>query len=130
MLLTEGAELNILLPVDIDSFIDHSVRPFGDGWISRFKDCINQAQTLSCLPTVKGETNVKQTVLAGHMAMGQSIIRSQQLGVSALQLLIHDPARSKSLTTHHKTDWVSTGRKVVEVLVSPDIQLRPDKRFT
>jgi len=41
------------------------------------------------------------------MAMGQSIIRSHQLGVNALQLLINDPARSKSLTTHHKTDWVS-----------------------
>ena len=59
-ILNEGGELNIILPSDLDSFIEHSVRPFGEAWVPRFSECVKQAKNLTLLPS-DDKTDIQET---------------------------------------------------------------------
>ena len=114
-LLAEGAELNLILPTNIDHFIAQSVQPFGDDWLPRFHNCLEQAHSLTCLSTLETESHQGYNILAARMAMGQAILRGKTLNTPATQLLIHDPKRTESLTSHHKTDWDDTGLSAIHI---------------
>ena len=117
-ILNEGGELNIILPSDLDSFIKHSVRPFGEAWVPRFSKCVKQAKSLTLLPSDDKTDIQAQTILAARMAMGQAILRSKTLNVNPCQLLINDPNRENSLTAYHKLDWVSSDFLLLETHLS------------
>ena len=108
-LLLEGAELNIILPESVEGFLERSVKPFGAAWVSRFNTCLEQAHSVTCLPEICDGKDHLRHGLAGHMAMGQAILRSEHLAVSACQLLILDPRRKGSLTALHGKDWTEAG---------------------
>ncbi|WP_017932546.1 TRAFs-binding domain-containing protein [Robiginitomaculum antarcticum] len=113
ILLREGAELNVILPCDTDSFIEHSVRPFGEAWVSRFKSCLDKAQSLTSLTGPTHKLSGDLNIMAARIAMGQAILRGHHFDVSAAQVLIWDNLRKGSYTSHHAADWQETGLKQV-----------------
>lgn len=122
-LLMEGAELSLFLPSTIDSFIENSVRPFGEAWVARFKACLAQAHSCTCLPASDEGVSLVQNILSARMAMGQAILRSEYLDVSACQVLISKASRSGSLTAHHCEDWKISGSEQIIIPVSDNIKL-------
>jgi hypothetical protein len=42
-LLEAGAELHLVLPVNLESFVAVSVAPFGRDWVERFEHCFARA---------------------------------------------------------------------------------------
>jgi len=123
-LLEEGAELNVILPSDLDSFIIDSVEPYGDKWVGRFNACIEQASSLRCLPKSNG-TDAAHLILSARMAMGQAILRSQHLDVAPVQMLMLDPDRSASLTLMHKRDWDEAKHRYHEIVIENEMKLAP-----
>lgn len=128
-LLLEGAELNVFLPSGIDSFIEHSVRPFGDAWVPRFRACLAKAHSCTSLTDVGDGVNLDQNILSARMAMGQAILRSEYLDVSACQFLIHDSRQSGSLTTHHYEDWKAAGLEQLSVALNKDLRLGKSRKI-
>lgn len=123
-LLLEGAELNLFLPSSIDSFIKDSVRPFGDAWVPRFKACLAKAHSCKSLADTDEGVNLDQNILSARVAMGQAILRSEQLDVSACQLLIRDQSRHGSLTTHHYEDWTAANLEQLSVDLAEEFKLQ------
>ena len=122
-LLVEGVELNLFLPSTIDNFIENSVRPFGEPWAARFKACLAQAHSCTCLPATDEGVNLVQNILCARMAMGQAILRSEHLDVSPCQILISDASRSGSLTAHHQEDWIISGSEQIIIPTSDKTKL-------
>lgn len=109
-LLQEGAELHVLLPCEIDLFIEHSVKPFGGDWVLRFKACLEKAASLKILTRSVEWPSLLLNQICGKTAMGQSVLRSQQLAVQPAQLLIWNGQKEASYTAFHAKDWEQTGQ--------------------
>lgn len=122
-LLAEGAELNVFLPSPIDDFLEYSVRPFGEGWVPRFKACLERAQSCIELPQKQGGVSAKQNILSAQMAMGQAILRSSYLDVAPCQLLISDSSRKGSFTSRHSEDWTALGLEQLNINLPQGIKL-------
>jgi len=114
-LLEEGACLYVVLPCPIERFIDSSVRPYGDEWVERFQNCLDQAASVQILnPNAPWpDSNINR--LTGQMAMGQAILMAQSLGVSPAQLLILGENSQGSYTSKHEIDWAQTGYEKIIV---------------
>ena len=121
-LLSEGVEVNFILPTDVETFIAKSVRPFGEAWVPRFNNCIEQSHSVTQLPLDESSSFEARTMLAAHMAMGQAILRSQTLQVEPRQLLINDPRLQNSLTARHKSDWTETPFPTIDITVQHEIK--------
>ena len=104
-LIQEGAQLHIILPSDEESFIAHSVRPFGKVWVERFMTCMKHAKSVKILDPRNSRPRRDLDLLAGDMAMGQAIMKGDQLDVPATQLLILDETVSGSMTATHAQRW-------------------------
>jgi len=128
-LLLEGAELNVFLPSSIDSFIENSVRPFGDAWVPRFRTCLAKAKSCTSLADTGEGVDLDQNILSARMAMGQAILRSEHLNVSPCQILIREPNRVGSLTTHHYEDWKAAGHEQLSILMNNDVQLSKARKI-
>ena len=128
-LLSEGAELNIILPSDAPSFIEKSVKPFGDDWVTRFHACLKQSHSLTTLPSNSLSSFEANTILGAQMAMGQAILRSETLHVKPMQFLINDPALKNSFTAHHKDDWSKTNFSNVDVFFQKDLPQNPSRSY-
>jgi len=114
-LLAEGVELNLILPTDLDSFIEQSVQPFGEAWVTKFHVCVEQSHSVTLLPKDENSSFEARTLLAAHMAMGQAILRGETLNVKPLQLLVNDPNLQNSLTAGHKSDWAEASFSTLEI---------------
>ena len=124
-LLEEGTELNVTLPSTIDKFLDTSVKPYGKGWMSRCLACLDEAQTITTLPDNNPQNIDRIRLLAAQMAMGQTIMRSQQLNNSPLQLLLKHPERRESMVAKHEQDWALTGYDILHMDVSHIVESFP-----
>ncbi|MDB2439260.1 TRAFs-binding domain-containing protein [Hellea sp.] len=116
-LLSEGAELHIILPCNIDVYLERSVKPFGDEWVSRFQSCLKKASSLEILSNSTVWPDAQLNQFAGQFAMGQAVLRGQHFGVPAAQLLIWNQQQSGSHTSHHAADWQKTGRTQIIIPV-------------
>ena len=104
-LIQEGAELHVILPSDKDSFIENSVRPFGDNWVPRFMACFQKAQSVKILSRASGNSQRDLDLLAGDVGMGQAILKSRQFDVEPMQLLLLDEKSKGSMTRQHAKKW-------------------------
>jgi len=122
-LLEEGAELNVVLPASVESFAERSVHLFGSSWVSRYESCLDRAHSITILPNTELPQHEAHTILASQMAMGQAILRGTHTGVSAAQLLILDPSRTRSLTAYHAKEWAESGFDQLRLGLSTDLKL-------
>lgn len=125
-LLDEGAELNVVLPCNKDVFLSQSVQPYGDAWIARFHACLEQANSVICLPNDTG-LDLDYITLSARIAMGQVILRGRQLDVTPVQVLMLDPERSNSMTQLHQRDWKEAGLEGLNVKLDKKVPLAPGR---
>ena len=109
-LIQEGAELHVILPCATDIFVEHSVRPFGEEWVSRFRTCLEAARSVKNLTASENWPSLLLNQLCARIAMGQAVLKSQYFGTPAAQLLIWNGEKSRSYTAHHAQDWEQTGK--------------------
>ena len=89
-LIARGAELQVILPMRKDDFLDLSVRPYGDGWTQRFEACLAAAAHVNEVTQADGDYDPLATALAGDFAMGAALLNARKLESEAVQLLVID----------------------------------------
>ena len=109
-LLEEGGELHVTLPVDESSFVNASVKPFGDSWVARFKSCLSQASSVTVFDDFQTWPDHMLQHRASLTAMGGAIRRSRSLEVDAGQLLIWDEKSGSQGTAFDANLWRDSKR--------------------
>jgi len=110
-LLSEGAELNIALPVNIDNFIKSSVTPFGSNWKARFHACLDKASSLDiAVPEAEWPDRQTDSFTSG-CAMGMAIMQAEELCSEAVQFVIWDGLKTESSTANDASRWISSNRR-------------------
>jgi len=96
-LLASKASLHIVLPFNIDEFIEVSVRPAGENWVERFNYCIEHAAvvTYSTEDSFLGDTSLFH--YASRLAMGLAIEKSRYLQTSIKQITVWDGELTESV---------------------------------
>ena len=109
-LLEEGCQLHVTLPVSEDAFIAGSVAPFGDSWVSRFKQCMGAANSVRIATPFTDWPDAFVDKCAGIISMGEALRQSQALSVEAGQLLIWDRVEGEMGTAGDAKKWQESGR--------------------
>lgn len=111
--LARDGELHVVLPCPRDEFVDSSVRPGGDSWVSRFRACDEAASSVTCEPSSARPDDPGMYAFGARLAMGAAVIRAQTLTSEAIQLAIWDgePADREAGTAADVECWRSTGRR-------------------
>lgn len=130
ILIQEGAELHVILPCDKDSFIEHSVHPFGEEWVSRFKSCLEHASSMKLLRPANNTPQRDLDLIAGHMAMGQAILKGLQFDVKPEQLLLHDKNAHNSMTSEHAAIWQNNDLSQNIIPISTNVKASIPSRIT
>jgi len=106
-ILARGAELNVVLPFDVEHFIEHSVRPAGDAWVARFEHCLKAASEVTMATEMPYVGDPEQFAYGSRVAMGLAKLRAQHLGNRPLQLALWDgkPARGAGGTGGDVATW-------------------------
>lgn len=114
-LLEEGAELHVVLPVEVDAFCDVSVSPFGHQWNDRFRKCLDASTSLTVVSRSPSRPVRGLNRYAGKIAMGQTILGGDLLAADKMQLLLSADWEEDSFTSDHRSDWRDTGYGTVEM---------------
>ncbi len=89
-LLARGGELDVVLPFQLDEFIEISVRPSGEGWVERFNACLSGADDVHFV-TEDGHLGHDELFnYASHFALGLAKLRGQMLGAEVHQIAVWD----------------------------------------
>lgn len=89
-LLEAGAELHVVLPTPADSFIETSVRPFGEAWIGRFEACLARAQSVRLAGKDPYAGDDRVFAYSSQYAIGCAVLRAESLATEAVQLALWD----------------------------------------
>ncbi len=89
-LLAVGAELHLVLPVSLESFIAVSVAPFGSAWRERFERCFAQATSVRYASPDPYAGDEQVFAYASQIAMGCAVLRAQTLSTEAIQVAVWD----------------------------------------
>jgi len=89
-LLKRGAAVHIVLPFDIDEFIEISVKPAGSEWVKRFESCINQASTVTYATDDRYLGDNALFHYATRLAMGLAIQKAQHVSGHIEQISVWD----------------------------------------
>jgi len=89
-LLERGAKLHIILPFDMEEFIDVSVRPAGEEWTNRFYHCIDEADfvSYSCDGRYLGDNTLFH--YATRLATGLALQKANNLQTTVKQMAVWD----------------------------------------
>lgn len=118
-LLASGAELHVVLPVELQSFIVVSVAPFGEAWVERFERCLSRATSVryASVDPYLGDEQV--FAYSSQFAMGCAVLRAQTLSTQAVQLAIWDgrPGLGPAGVHADLNYWARSGRRraVIEI---------------
>lgn len=114
-MLSEGVELNIILPCDVERFCAHSVTPFGTQWLPRFHACLKRAHSMRVVGQDVPWPDAQLNQLTAQIAMGQAVLRGRALSRHPVQLLIWDGDIDGSYTAVHAKDWADDRRKTLSI---------------
>ena len=89
-LLETGAELHLVLPVNLESFVAVSVAPFGSDWVERFEHCFARATSVRYASQDPYAGDEQVFAYASQIAMGCAVLRAQTLSTEAVQVAIWD----------------------------------------
>jgi hypothetical protein len=116
-LLGSGAELHVVLPFVVDDFVESSVVPSGPGWVPRFHQCLEAAESITYATE---DRFLGSDVLFGYcseLAMGLALLRARFLDSDAFQLALWDgaPAAGAVGTAADVASWSRTSHEVVKI---------------
>lgn len=117
MLLSQGADVKIVLPFPAEDFIETSVRPGGESWLERFHKCVSQC-ALEVL--AQAPCDDLDYTLSSRRAMGEVIIAGRSNSAQTWQLAIwdgHEASGSAGTAVDIRT-WRNAGGETV-ILTSP-----------
>ena len=119
-MLESGADLHVVLPFDVDSFLDASVRPAGVDWERRFSACFDSATSVTVTSDSAYLGHDELFGFASQVAMGQAVIRAKALVSDVTQLAIWDgePPSGPAGTARDVALWRSSGRFSSVITVS------------
>ncbi|NQE61248.1 hypothetical protein E1H18_1504 [Caulobacter sp. RHG1] len=111
--LNAGAELHVVLPVGLASFVEVSVAPFGGDWVERFEHCLDRAASIryAAQDPYRGDEQV--FAYSSQFAMGCAVLRAQTLSTEAIQLAIWDghPTAGPAGVSSDLAYWALGGRR-------------------
>jgi len=123
VLMDEGCDLHVTLPVEPEIFLEHSVAPFGSEWVSRFETCWDGAVSRDIVTPSFVWPQHETDRFSGNVTMGKVILQANLLSVDALQLLIWDRKKGDNGTARNASDWLQSGRQQI-ILPYPDARKR------
>lgn len=131
-ILERGGTLNVLLPCQRQTFEAHSVAPYGDAWVTRYRHCLSSATHVAEATsddTLMGEVAVD---LAARISMGQSIEAARMFATRAVQVIIQP--RPGGLSARSADIWAGSNRgfETVTLMTSrstPDEDSAPVKKL-
>lgn len=122
-LLAAQAELHVVLPVSLESFIAVSVAPFGGDWIARFDRCFTHATSVRYASRDPYVGDGQVFAYASQIAMGCAVLRAQTLSTDAIQVAVWDghPASGPAGVAVDLAYWARGGRRreIIEVRRPP-----------
>ena len=124
-LLECGAELNIVLPFNVDEFKRISVTRGGEVWEARFETCLRAAESVTLATEDEYFDDEVLFQFGSRMAMGLAILRARQMEAPVLQMAVSG-ADTSSTTAHSVAYW-----KALELpaeLIEFDAPALPRKR--
>ena len=89
-LLDAGAELHVVLPVNLASFVSTSVAPFGEDWVPRFERCLAGAASIRYASQDPYRGDEQVFAYSSQFAMGCAVLRAETLSTEAIQLAVWD----------------------------------------
>jgi hypothetical protein len=112
-LLEAGAELHVVLPTSLASFVETSVRPFGEGWEKRFEACLARAQSVRLAGKDPYAGDDRVFAYSSQYAIGCAVLRAQSLETEAVQLALWDGQGGDAEVGvgADVTYWSRTGRR-------------------
>ena len=111
VMIEEGGELHVILPVSKELFKAKSVTPFGSVWEVRFEACLDQASSVEIVSESTHWPDEGLDRFTGRIAMGHAVMRARHLSVSAEQLVIWDGKEGATGTAADALIWQQSGRK-------------------
>lgn len=88
--LAAGAELHLVLPANLESFVAVSVAPFGAAWRERFDRCLASATSVRYASPDPYVGDEQVFAYASQIAMGCAVLRAQTLSTEAVQVAVWD----------------------------------------
>ena len=118
-LLTRDCELHVVLPFDLEEFVDRSVASAGAVWVDRFRACLEAASTVTYATEDAYLGDDVLYAYCARYAMGLALLRARYLDAEASQLALWDGISSAATagTAADVEAWRATGRPVT--VVSP-----------
>lgn len=114
-MLDEGVQLHVVLPVNPDLFIEHSVKPYGVDWVERFNVCLARASSVEIATQVSDWHTPASDCFSRKFAMGKAIMQSEHLCVDTTQLLIWDEIDGNKGTASGAKYWKASGRNQIVI---------------
>lgn len=114
--LARGGQLHVVLPFDLEDFLDVSVRPGGVDWEPRLRRCLDGAVSVEQV-TMDPWLSDLQFAQASVLAMGQAVLHADTLTTTPVQLAVWDGVASDGPagTGADVRTWRATGRDTIVV---------------
>lgn len=130
--LAQAAELNVVLPLNREKFIEQSVAPFGKDWVERFNSCIERATSVHVSSENLYSMDEALLKFSSQVAMGKTILRAGTLATDAQQLLIWAGEKNDQISITHSDYkfWQRTGFKQEEVILPLTPNLKGAKKIS
>ena len=122
-LLEQGVALNIVLPFATADFIEQSVRPAGEAWVTRFGACLAAAKTVRFATEDAYLGDDQLFTYCRSLAMGLASLCARHLHAPLMQLAVWDGVVNEGEIAGTAADmsvWRKAGHPVRIVPVGPD----------
>lgn len=106
-----GAELHLVLPFDIEEFVEISVAPGGSDWTDRFRRCLTAATSVTIASDSAYSGDAVLFAYAARIAMGQAMNRAASIDARTWQLAVFDGETGAETggTAHDISQWRQAG---------------------
>ena len=135
-LLRRGVALNVVLPFATADFIEQSVRPAGEAWVTRFEACLAAAKTVRFATEDAYLGDNQLFAYCSSLAMGLASLCARHMYAPLMQLAVWDGVVNEGAIAGTAVDmsaWRAAGHPVNIVPVGPDAnveKLPPWHRMT
>jgi class 3 adenylate cyclase len=122
-LLEKGIALNVILPFATTDFVEQSVRPAGEAWVTRFENCLVAAKTVRFATEDAYLGDDQLFTYCSSLAMGLASLCARHMHAPLIQLAVWDGVADEDATAGTAADmsaWREAGLPVRIVAVGPD----------
>jgi class 3 adenylate cyclase len=126
-LLGKGVALNVVLPFATEDFIEESVRPQGEEWVTRFEACLAAAKTVRFATEDAYLGDDQLFPFGSNLAMGLASLCARHLHAPLMQLAVWDGAVNEDAIAGTATDmsaWREAGHPMRVVPTGPDVNVQ------